>query len=146
MGSKLSMSTSAGEESVKEFIAASVKENEVVFKNKDVAGFDQMWDKFWAEGGFMIRPSGNPLTKEIWRDMVTAKDIKMESTVLKSVDSINLIAGGQAAVVTYTAHDKFTYKGTANDDIAKFSGVLEKQGDGAWKFVHLHRATGQKPE
>ena len=63
-----------------------------------------------------------------------------------SVDSVNLLAEGKVAVVTYTAHDKFTYQGTANDDVAKFSGVLERQEDGAWKFVHMHRATGQPPK
>ena len=128
-----------------DFISASIQENSVVFKSKDAAKFDSMWEKFWVEGAFMIRPSGNPLTKESWREMVTAKDISMESTELKSVDSVNLIAEGKVAVVTYTAHDKFSYKGTPNDDLAKFSGVLEKQADGAWKFVHLHRATGQSP-
>ena len=35
--------------------------------------------------------------------------------------------------------------GTANDDIAKHTLVLEKGEDG-WKMVHGHRATGQKPQ
>ncbi|KAJ1491949.1 hypothetical protein T484DRAFT_3069968 [Baffinella frigidus] len=32
-----------------------------------------------------------------------------------------IFANGAAAVVVYTTHDKFEYKGTANDDIAVFS-------------------------
>lgn len=51
----------------------------------------------------------------------------------------------QAAAITFTLHDKFSYKGTPNDDIAKYSAMLELSEEGSWKIVHAHRASGQKP-
>ena len=72
-------------------------------------------------------------------------DITFISDDLVSFDSCKVFAGGNAAVATYTRHSKFEYKGTPNDDIAKFSAVLEKVG-GQWKMVHGQRATGQAPK
>lgn len=76
--------------------------------------------------------------------MITCKDVNIKSGTLKSIDTIRVFADDKAAVVTLTCHDQFEYKGTHNDDMAKFSVVLEKI-DGEWKVVHGHRATGQKP-
>ena len=77
--------------------------------------------------------------------MMSNKDINMISSKLLSIDSVREMAGGNAAVVTYTQHDKFTYKETMNDDVSKFTVVLEKIGS-SWKVAHAHRATGQKPK
>ena len=49
------------------------------------------------------------------------------------------------AYVCYTSHGKFSYKGTANDDIAVFTSVLKKGEDG-WKVVMGQRSTGRGPE
>ena len=84
--------------------------------------------------------------KDIWVGMMTSEDITVESDTMVGEPEVKLIAGGAAAVVVYTTHSKFTYKGTANDDIAKFSLMLEKQADGSWKIVHAHRGAGQKPD
>ena len=82
--------------------------------------------------------------------------ISNATSELVSIDSVRLLGlfsgwpkglpvpPGATAVMTYTSHDKFVYDGTPNDDIAKFTAVLEK-GLGGWKMVHQHRATGQKP-
>ena len=67
--------------------------------------------------------------KDIWVGMMTSEDITVESDTMVGEPEVKLIAGGAAAVVVYTTHSKFTYKGTANDDIAKFSLMLEKQAD-----------------
>ena len=92
-----------------------------------------------------IRPSGNPITPQGMAAMFSSGDVESELSELMSVDSIRLLAGGAAAVATYTHHSRFTYKGIPNDDIAKFSVVLEKTPEG-WKMVHGHRGTGQPPE
>ena len=42
-----------------------------------------------------------------------------------SVDAVSVFAGGRAAHATFTLHDKFAYKGTPNDDLAKYSATLE---------------------
>ena len=52
---------------------------------------------------------------------------------------------GCCAYVCYTQHGKFTYKGTANDDVAVFTSVLKKE-NGVWKVVQGTRSTGRKPE
>ena len=64
---------------------------------------------------------------------------------IKIAVAMTEFAGGNAAVVVYTCRSKFSYKGTPNDDIAKFSATMEKV-DGTWKMVHNHRGTGQAPE
>ena len=53
---------------------------------------------------------------------------------------------GDMAFACLTQYGKFTYKGTPNDDIAKFTVVLSKKDDGSWIQVHAHRSTGQDPE
>ena len=77
--------------------------------------------------------------------MFGSGDIEPGQSKLIGVDSIRLLAGGAAAVATYTHHSTFKYKGIPNDDIAKFTAVLEKTPEG-WKMVHGHRSTGQPPE
>ena len=54
-------------------------------------------------------------------------------------------AGGNVAVVTFLEESAFVYKGTPNEDLAKWTAVLEKV-DGKWKYVHGHRGTGQPPK
>ena len=77
--------------------------------------------------------------------MIANKDVQVESMEIVSFDSFREMADGKAAVLTVTRHDKFTYKETPNDDICKFTYVLEKIGVN-WKLAHVHRATGQSPE
>ncbi len=90
-----------------------------------------------------IRPSGNPLDKVGWEKMMTNDDVTVESTELMSINKLSVC--GCCAHVCYTQHGKFSYKGTANDDVAVFSSVLQKF-DGVWKVVHGQRSTGRKPE
>ena len=71
-------------------------------------------------------------------------DIIFESGKLLSIESVNIFADGSAAYVTYKRHDKFSYKGTNNDDISMFTATLEKI-KGEWKIVFGTRSTGEKP-
>ena len=89
-----------------------------------------------------IRPSGNPLDKKGWEVMMTNADVKVESSKLVSINSLNIC--GCCAYVCYTQHGKFNYKGTENDDVAVFTSVLRKV-DGKWMVVQGHRSTGRKP-
>lgn len=114
-------------------------------KARDVAALEVLWSKYYKEGAVMIRPSGNPLTKTGFIGMMSSEDITYISDEVLKVEDVTVFAGGQAAAFTYTTHSKFEYKGTPNDDIAKFSATVEKDGD-SWKIVHVHRGTGQKPE
>lgn len=90
----------------------------------------------------IIRPSGNPLDKKGWEEMMTNDDVKVESMKLVSVNKLNIC--GCCAYVCYTQHGKFTYKGVENDDVAVFTSVMRKV-DGKWMIVQGHRSTGRKP-
>lgn len=133
------------EAEIQSWVAAMVAEGETAFKAKDLEALSTFWDKHYLDTAVLIRPSGNPLTKAAYLAMMGSEDVVMESSTLLKVEDIKEIAGGRAAVFTYTSHDKFRYKGTPNDDIAKFSAVVEKGPEG-WKMAHVHRGTGQKPQ
>ena len=112
----------------------------------NTAGNFEQWQAYWRdENCVMIRPSGNPLTQQGWKEMMAGGDIVSTKHELLSIDSVDLIAGAQAAFATFTTFSAFTYKGTPNEDIAKFTAVLEFYEE-KWKFCHMHRGTGQKPE
>ena len=113
-------------------------------QSKDAGKIDAVFNDYFADTCSIIRPSGNPLDLSAFKGMLGSPDIIVEEDAVISVDDVKEIAGGNAAVVVYTTHSKFSYKGTPNDDIAKFSATLEKTGD-KWKVAHLHRGTGQPP-
>lgn len=141
----ISRKMSSEEDKIKVLIEAHKNDSFDLAQNFTQEKFDKFWDKYWKPGSVVIRPSGNPMDKKIWGQMFSSDDVNFISSELLEVNSVNVFAGGAAAVATYTTHDKFEYKGTPNDDIAKFTSVLEKQEDGTWIFVHAHRGTGQKP-
>ena len=90
-----------------------------------------------------IRPSGNPLSKNGWEEMMSNDDVTVESSKLVSINKLNV--EGDMAYVCYTSHGKFSYKGTPNDDVAVFTSVLKKV-NGRWWIVMGQRSTGRKPE
>ena len=89
-----------------------------------------------------IRPTGNPLNREQWEKMMTNSDVSVESNELVSINKLEIC--GDMAFVCYTTHGKFNYKGTANDDIAVLTSVLQRV-DGHWVVVHGQRSTGRSP-
>ncbi len=92
----------------------------------------------------MIRPSGNPLSKESWSAMWKTGDLTDHSFELLSIENLRVFAGGKAAFVVCKSREKFKYKGAQQDDVTNTSFVLEKKGS-EWKCVGAQRATGQKP-
>jgi ketosteroid isomerase-like protein len=89
-----------------------------------------------------VRPTGNPLNKDGWNNMMNNKDVVVESNDLVTINKVKIV--GDMAFVCYTTHGKFSYKGTENDDIAVISSVLQRV-DGKWMVVHGQRSTGRKP-
>tara|TARA_B100000963_G_scaffold198592_1_gene172860 strand:- start:977 stop:1672 length:696 start_codon:yes stop_codon:yes gene_type:complete len=89
-----------------------------------------------------IRPTGNPLTKESWNQMMANPNVNVEMNDLVKIQKLEVC--GDMAFVCYTNHGKFNYMGTENDDIAVLTSVLRKV-DGVWKVVHGQRSTGRSP-
>lgn len=114
------------------------------------AKFSQFCQEFGiADDALFIRPSGNAATPSSLLAMLESEDIKYSSMELQSIDSIRLFCGGNGAVVTFTQHDRFEFKGKSHDDICKFTLVLEKgeneKNESKWKIVHSHRGPGHPP-
>ena len=97
--------------------------------------FDAFWGKFYKQDTQFIRPSGNPLDRAGFCGMFASDDITDYTSTFVSVDTTKYLAGGAVAVATVTQRESFKYKGNANDDLARFTYVLEKQGGdaGGWK-------------
>ena len=89
-----------------------------------------------------IRPTGNPLTKESWKEMMANPNVTVEMNELVKIQKLEVC--GDMAFVCYTNHGKFNYLGTPNDDLAVLTSVLRRV-DGAWKVVHGQRSTGRSP-
>ena len=102
----------------------------------------QVGMKHMGDNCVFVRPSGNPLNKEGWREMMTNDDVKVESNDLVTINKMQV--NGDMAYVCYTTHGKFSYKGTENDDIAVLTSVLQRV-NGKWQVVHGQRSTGRKP-
>ena len=134
------------EEVIKAMIQGSVDEGFAVASNYSKDTFETFITKYWKPGFSIIRPSGNPMSREVWEGMISSDDVEMVSSELLKVNNVQILACGSAAFAVYTTHDQFKYKGTPNDDIATFTVVLEKNpSTGSWLYVHAHRGTGQKP-
>jgi hypothetical protein len=102
-----------------------------------------LYEKYHAPGYMHMRPSGNPISLEGFAELHCSQELTLISaTSLIRFDSIQLIAGGTAAVATYTVYQKFTYKGTYNEDRCVMTCVLEEH-NGDVKVCHEHRTTGQ---
>jgi ketosteroid isomerase-like protein len=105
----------------------------------------------WAPGAITIRPTGNPMGQKLWEEMQASEDVVFESSELLNIDKIDVCEGASSvsstsmAYAIFTAHSKFTYKGTHNDDVAVFTIIAKKNGD-QWKIVHAQRSTGRKPD
>lgn len=95
-----------------------------------------------GDGCVFIRPTGNPLSKEQWNEMMNNPNVSVEDSRLLSINKLHVC--GDMAFVCYTAHNKFNYMGQANDDIAVFTSVLQRV-DGDWVVVHGQRSTGRSP-
>ena len=98
--------------------------------------------KHMSDECVFVRPTGNPLTKKGWDEMMNNDDVSVTSSELLKINRLSVV--GNSAHVCYTSHSKFNYKGTENDDVAVFSCVLQKV-DSKWMVVHGQRSTGRKP-
>ena len=139
-------STSDNEAEVKEYLTKFTDAWFKAFSDKDPDQIDAMLETFGIDDETVwIRPSGNPAGTAIMKAMMTSEDVVASKQKIVEFSSVRFLAGGNVAVVTFLEESAFVYKGTPNEDLAKWTAVLEKV-DGKWKYVHGHRGTGQPPK
>jgi hypothetical protein len=104
------------------------------------------WEIFFrqycSENLKWIRPSGNPIGMEALVKLFT-EDVILEKITLVSIENINIIAAGQAAVVVFTTDQSFTFKGVYNADRAVITCVIHVVNGREIKIVHEHRTVGR---
>mmetsp|Transcript_5277 Transcript_5277/g.15425 ORF Transcript_5277/g.15425 Transcript_5277/m.15425 type:complete len:470 (-) Transcript_5277:66-1475(-) len=110
-------------------------------KSKSIEVWNSLFDKYHAPDYIMVRPSGNPVNSNGLIQMFISQDLQLLEFKLQSIDSVQWIAENTVAVVTYTVDQKFTYKGTLNEDRTLMTCVLE-EFDGDIKMCHEHRTMG----
>ena len=91
----------------------------------------------------VIRPSGNPITMDGLKAMMSNADITDSSGKLLEVKTLDV--SGDMAYAVSVNEAKFAYKGTPNHDVFVMSYVFKKADD-AWQCVHAHRSTGRSPD
>ena len=94
-----------------------------------------------------IRPSGNPATPETLLAMIESGEIEHTSQEIISIDHVRTLCDGNGAVVTFTQHAKFQFRGKNIEDTAMITVVLEKdeESEHKWKLIHTHRGPGHMP-
>jgi ketosteroid isomerase-like protein len=92
----------------------------------------------------IVRPTGNPLKKKEWLNMLNSSDLVMNSTKMLAVNNVNVCESEKMGYVCYTTHASFTYKGVENSDVAVFV-VVFKMIDDKWKITYMQRSTGRDP-
>jgi ketosteroid isomerase-like protein len=119
-------------------------EDKVLAVIKDMCNKDHtVGMKHMHDNCVFVRPTGNPLNKKEWDNMMNNNDVSVEMNDLVSVNKMQIV--GDMAFVCYTTHGKFNYKGIENNDIAVVSSVLQRV-DGKWMVVHGQRSTGRSPD
>ena len=91
----------------------------------------------------VIRPSGNPITMDGLKEMMSNADITDSTGKLLEVKTLDV--SGEMAYAVSVNEASFAYKGTPNHDVFVMSYVFKK-ADGAWQCVHAHRSTGRAPD
>ena len=103
--------TTMAEQEIKDFIAAMHSEQFAAQTSKAADTVQAFFDKFYAPDMLFIRPSGNPLDMAMAKGMWLSDDVVSEANALVSIDTVKVLGCGMAAIATFTAHEKFSYKG-----------------------------------
>ena len=106
------------------------------------------WEKAaeWvAEDAVFVRPTGNPLSKAQWVEMLNSPDVKVVSNEVLEFYRVDVHPARDWAWLSYSTHAKFNYKGTDNDDVSVFSVLVKRNSTGAWRLSWLQRSTGLSP-
>ena len=105
--------------------------------------FDTLMNELSCPDARFVRPSGNPISNEGFKEMMSSADVAMDQSEILSFNKIHI--GADSAMACVTHHDVFVFKGNPNDDISVSTFYLVKEGT-AWKVMWGQRSTGRKPD
>lgn len=111
-------------------------------RSKSRECWSAFYEKYHSPDYLMIRPSGNPIPSSGFTDMFCTEDCQVICLKMVNVDSLQLMAAGLVAVVTYTVDQRFIYMRELHEDRVCLTCVMEEQ-EGEIHICHEHRSTGQ---
>jgi len=86
-----------------------------------------------------IRPSGNPIDAEGFKQMISG-DIVQEKSEITKIHRLEFLSENIIMCI-FTLSSKFTYKGTPNNDSPTVTSIFKKVNN-AWKIHWMQRSTG----
>ena len=86
-----------------------------------------------------IRPSGNPIDAKGFEQMIT-DDIVQEKAEITKIHRLEFLSENIVMCI-FTLGSKFTYKGTANDDLPTVTSIFKKVNN-VWKIHCMQRSKG----
>ena len=98
---------------------------------------------FFVDNGtpdfLFIRPSGNPIDAKGFEQMISG-DIVQEKAEITKIHRFEFLSENIVMCI-FTLGSKFTYKGTANDDLPTVTSIFKKVNN-VWKIHWMQRSTG----
>ena len=88
----------------------------------------------------LIRPSGNPINAEEFKQMMTSGDVVQEEAEITKIHRFEFLSDNIAMCI-FTLGSKFSYKGKPNDDLPTVTSIFKKVDD-VWKIYWMQRSTG----
>ena len=99
---------------------------------------------FFVDNGtsdfLFIKPSGNTIDAKGFEQMITGDIIVQEKAEITKINRFEFLSENILMCI-FTLGSKFTYKGTAYDDLPTVKPIFKKLNH-AWKIHWLRRSTG----
>ena len=104
--------------------------------------WEAFFRQYFTDDVMWVRSSGNPLNRAGLAKLLS-EDIVGVSMSIVSIDSIQLMAAGLAAVVVFTADQEYVYKGKRESDRTVITSVLHVVKGCEILIGHEHRCVGK---
>ena len=104
--------------------------------------WEAFFRQYFTEDIMWVRSTGNPLRRDGLAKLMV-EDIVGLSMSIVSIDNIQLLAGGLAAVVVFTADQEYVYRGKHESDRTVITSVLHVVNGCEILIGHEHRCVGK---
>lgn len=139
-----SSSLALTEERVRSHMVDYYEDYDTIFRQNNLNGehWDAFFRQYFTDDILWIRSTGNPLDREGLKKLMI-QDIVGVRMAIVSIDSIQILAGGKAAVVVFTADQVYLYKGKHESDRTVLTSVLHVVNGCEILIGHEHRCVGK---